>query len=86
MEVTLYAKSHNIFASRKIELYQTGILSSDQKIYPIEYNSTFSSFNWIYNAFYPNKTRKVIPDFIVRPKLYCYKDLKWKRAKIIYLL
>ena len=25
---------------------------------------TFSSFNWIYDAFYPNKTRKVIPDFI----------------------
>jgi len=25
---------------------------------------TFASFNWIYDAFYPNKTRKVIPDFI----------------------
>jgi hypothetical protein len=25
---------------------------------------TFSSFNWIYDAFYPNETRKVIPDFI----------------------
>jgi hypothetical protein len=25
---------------------------------------TFSSFDWIYDAFYPNKTRKVIPGFI----------------------
>jgi len=25
---------------------------------------TFYSLNWLYDAFYPNKTRKVIPDFI----------------------
>ena len=25
---------------------------------------TFSSFDWIFDAFYPNKTRKVIPNFI----------------------
>ena len=25
---------------------------------------TFYSLNWMYDAFYPNKTRKVIPDFI----------------------
>lgn len=25
---------------------------------------TYSSFNWIYDSFYPNKTRKVIPDII----------------------
>ena len=25
---------------------------------------TFSSFNWIYDAFYPNNSRKIIPDFI----------------------
>jgi hypothetical protein len=25
---------------------------------------TFYSLNWLFEAFYPNKTRKVIPDFI----------------------
>lgn len=25
---------------------------------------TFSSFNWIYDAFYPNNSRKIIPNFI----------------------
>jgi LAGLIDADG DNA endonuclease family len=25
---------------------------------------TFYSLNWMYDAFYPNKTRKVIPEFI----------------------
>ena len=25
---------------------------------------TFYSLNWMFDSFYPNKTRKVIPDFI----------------------
>jgi ubiquinol-cytochrome c reductase cytochrome b subunit len=46
-------------------MYSRKGLSENEFFYYYRFRTfTYTSFNWIYESFYPNGTRKIIPDFI----------------------
>ena len=47
------------------KLYSRPLVKSDEIRYYYKFRTfTFSSFDWIYESFYPNGTRKVVPKYI----------------------